>query len=166
MLNLHLGRRTGLLGLAVLACTSAHAQYDPGASAMLGAGHGFNALSQSTMSNAFRASKVDEAERGAGAQAVPKGRRQGGQAQSGAGAAASSDRAKHSAVKLKPQYTQADVDRYLQQRQSFHMKQLAPEYHRRVRAQGEGNAQRWLHEKSRAIGLEEGAKARALFAQN
>lgn len=40
----------------LIVAPSAHAQWDPGASAMLGQGYGMNALSQSVMSNTFNAS--------------------------------------------------------------------------------------------------------------
>lgn len=48
------GRMAVVVTVGALACGAAFAQWDPGASQQLGMGHGFTALSQSTMRNAMQ----------------------------------------------------------------------------------------------------------------
>lgn len=62
MTGIHSLIRSGSLLLLTLVPVLVVAQWDPGATAQLGAGHGFNALSQSTLRNAYAEPKDSEAE--------------------------------------------------------------------------------------------------------
>ncbi len=140
---------------AVLAATAAtfvlapaaHAQYDPGASLMLGQGMGFSALSSSTYRNSIEATRQ-------GNDKPSEGRSSRGSQR---------DAARTEGPVLR---NQADVDRYMNERMQYHSRALAPEYKRRAARDGQASADRWIRARAEELGKMEGDKARQLVRRD
>ena len=145
-----------LFGGVVAIATPAYAQYDPGASLMLGQGMGYSALSASTLRNSIEATKGNNREGTRSGSASRKNR---------------SDQTKQGTQKATPQAegrkpgdpvlrNQADVDRYMKSRMLHHARALEPEYKRRAARDGTAAADKWIRERGEALGKMEGERAR------
>lgn len=129
-----------------------HAQYDAGATHMLGQGMGFSALSSSTYRNSIEATKGSNGKRDANTRQTNK--RQDAQR---------NGKAKASEPILR---TQADVDRYMKERMAHHVRALTPEYKRRAARDGQPAADKWIRAKGEELGKMEGERARKLVRRD
>lgn len=137
-----------------LACISfpTVAQYDAGATQMLGQGMGFGAYSSSTYRNSIEATKD---KRGS---ASTKAKRDG---------RADNNSKKDSAKTAGPALrSQADVDRYMNARMAYHARALQPEYKRRAARDGQAAADKWIRAKGEELGKMEGERARKLVVRD
>ena len=140
-----------LCGL-VLAAPVTHAQYDAGATHMLGQGMGFSALSSSTYRNSIEATKDKHGSRDAKARQTNKRTE-----------TQKNGRAKANEPVLR---NQADVDRYMKERMAYHVRALTPEYKRRAARDGQASADRWIRAKGEELGKMEGERARKLVRRD
>jgi len=128
------------------------AQFDAGATQMLGQGMGFSAYSATTYRNSIEATK------GKSGRGSTKAKRE-----DRAGAKSEKGRAKASEPALR---SQADVDRYMNDRMAYHARALQPEYKRRAARDGQAAADKWIRARGEELGKMEGEKARKLVVRD
>ena len=128
------------------------AQYDAGATQMLGQGMGFGAYSSTTYRNSIEATK------GKSGRGSTKAKRE-----DRAGAKSEKGKAKTSEPALR---SQADVDRYMNDRMAYHARALQPEYKRRAARDGQAAADKWIRARGEELGKMEGEKARKLVVRD
>lgn len=140
-------KRLHVLLVGALACvaSTAQAQWDPGASHMLGQGMGFSALSSSTLRNSIEATRPEGDKR-----SQPSTKKQ-----------SSSKPAGEPVLR-----SQADVDRYMKARMLHHAKALEPEYKRREARDGRAAADKWIRARAEELGKMEGERARKLVQRD
>lgn len=147
-----------LLTSLLLAVTlPATAQYDGGATQMLGQGMGFSALSSSTYRNSIEATKDKN---GARSSASKRARESRGQ-QADVKPQAKSGRSGEPVLR-----SQADVDRFMNERMQYHARALAPEYRRRAARDGQAAADKWIRARGEALGKMESERARKLVVRD
>ncbi|MBU4610823.1 hypothetical protein IMZ29_09855 [Achromobacter sp. GG226] len=145
-----------VLGATLVLAAPVHAQYDPGATLMLGQGMGFSALSNNTYQNAIEATRQgNDRER-------PSASQRRDSSSSSSRRDASNGRSADGPVLR----TQADVDRYMNERMAYHAKALAPEYKQRAARDGTASADRWIRARAEELGKMEGEKARQLVQRD
>ncbi|MFA4913516.1 MAG: hypothetical protein WC590_07775 [Burkholderiaceae bacterium] len=135
----------------------AAAQYDAGATQMLGQGMGFSALSSSTYRNSIEATKGKNGAKSSAPRRAGESRRQKADVKPGAKAARSGEPVLRN---------QADVDRFMNERMQYHARALAPEYKRRAARDGQAAADKWIRARGEALGKMEGDRARKLVVQD
>lgn len=145
-----------VLGATLVLALPAHAQYDPGATLMLGEGMGFSALSNNTYQNAIEATRQDD----------DRERPSASQRRDSSSGSARRDASSRRAADGPVLRNQADVDRYMNERMAYHAKALAPEYKRRAARDGTAAADRWIRARAEALGKMEGEKARQLVRRD
>ena len=161
-----------LLNLLVLSgCLTASipavAQYDGGASQMLGQGMGYSNMSSSTLRNAYESTRGNRSEGkrttrerdGAAKNNVRNPAAAGNKAPTGARKGADT----RNAPVLR---SQADVDKYMSARMAHHARALAPEYKRRAARDGTPAADAWIKARGYELGKIEGERARKLMVQD
>lgn len=135
-----------LFGALLCVASSAQAQWDPGASQMLGQGMGFNALSSTTLRNSIEATRQDNGKKPRQPSAKPQDTRK---------------------TPGEPVLrSQADVDRYMKTRMLHHAKALEPEYKRREARDGRAAADKWIRARAEELGKMEGERARKLVQRD
>ena len=134
--------------LAVLGAGQARAQFDPGASADLGAGMGASALGQSTLGGTRG---IGQAGRGSD-ELSPTMKKYC--AQWPDEGVCKADRARHAQPATPTPHGGAARD------PAARMRAIAPEYQRRVRLYGQAEADRWLAQTARDMGQRDGTAAR------
>jgi|GEM_PF-2930844 len=133
------------------------AQYDAGATQMLGQGMGFSALSSSTYRNSIEATKGGNGAKSNASRRAAESRGQKADAKPGVRAGRSGEPVLRS---------QADVDRFMNERMQYHARALAPEYKRRAARDGQAAADKWIRARSEALGKMEGDRARKLIVRD
>lgn len=141
-----------VVGSLIVIALPSYAQYDAGATQMLGQGMGFGAYSSTTYRNSIEATK-GKSDRGSSK--AKRAERDG--------PASAKSKAKTGEPVLR---SQADVDRYMNARMAYHARALQPEYKRRAARDGQAAADKWIRAKGEELGKMEGDRARKLVVRD